>query len=156
VKKNSIKYFSSFLKIRSHIYVFNLWSLIVLNLNRLILNIYIYSLIFYRVNMLWDFWNFEFPFSCLYKSHNSVRKWLHAGEQTSPCHEKTSRRARVIKGVIRTPDKSGLDHYKGRPLLGGWGKCILVEYTDLLFSKTNFCFDKYQSFKNLKLEFKKL
>lgn len=45
-----------------------------------------------------------------------VRKWLHAGEQTPPCHEKTPRRARVIKGVIRTPDKSGLDHYKGRPL----------------------------------------
>lgn len=32
---------------------------------------------------------------------------------TPPCHEKTPRRARVIKGVIRTPDKSGLDHYKG-------------------------------------------
>lgn len=45
-----------------------------------------------------------------------------------------SRRARVIKGVIRTPDKSGLEHYKGGPLR--WLREMhTLEYTDPVFSK---------------------
>lgn len=44
-----------------------------------------------------------------------------------------SRRARVIKGVIRTPDKSGLEHYKGGPLR--WREMHTLEYTDPVFSK---------------------
>lgn len=45
-----------------------------------------------------------------------------------------SRRARVIKGVIRTPDKSGLEHYKGG-LLRWLREMHTLEYTDPVFSK---------------------
>jgi len=55
---------------------------------------------------------------------------------TPPCHEKTPRRARVIKGVIRTPDKSGLEPLQRQTTEIEENVLILVEYTDPVFSKS--------------------
>jgi len=114
-----------------------------------------YTLILLQIR---NFWNLEFPFSCLYiLSRSFVRKWLHASEQTPPCHEKTPRRAHVIKGIIRTPDKSGFDQRQTTEI----EENVLVEYTDLVFSKsynsaTTQYLEKDQNFKNFILKFRKL